>query len=57
MFYLLSFVLLFQNAVGKPEEFFLFGCFLESTMIDKKYGDKPVHFEISIGKDIMSKPL
>ncbi|XP_071147847.1 otoferlin-like isoform X5 [Mytilus edulis] len=38
-----------ENAVGKPEEFFLYGCVIESTMIDKKYADKPVHFEISIG--------
>jgi hypothetical protein len=23
---------------------------MESTMIDKKYGDKPIHFEVSLGK-------
>uniref|UniRef100_A0A673K5P8 Otoferlin-like n=1 Tax=Sinocyclocheilus rhinocerous TaxID=307959 RepID=A0A673K5P8_9TELE len=31
-------------------EFFLFGCFLEATMIDRKIGDKPINFEVTIGK-------
>ena len=39
-----------QNATGRYEEYFLFGCFLEATMIEKKIGDKPVHFEVSVGK-------
>uniref|UniRef100_A0A8B9L2A3 Otoferlin b n=1 Tax=Astyanax mexicanus TaxID=7994 RepID=A0A8B9L2A3_ASTMX len=29
-----------ENAAGKIEEFFLFGAFLEATMIDRKIGDK-----------------
>uniref|UniRef100_A0A8C3TYZ6 Otoferlin n=1 Tax=Catharus ustulatus TaxID=91951 RepID=A0A8C3TYZ6_CATUS len=44
------------------EEFFLFGAFLEATMIDRKIGDKPIHFEVTIGNygnqvDGSSKPL
>uniref|UniRef100_A0A671QI43 Otoferlin n=1 Tax=Sinocyclocheilus anshuiensis TaxID=1608454 RepID=A0A671QI43_9TELE len=39
-----------DNATGKIEEFFLFGCFLEATMIDRKIGDKPINFEVTIGK-------
>ena len=39
-----------QSAAGRPEEFFLFGCILEATMIDKRIGDKPMKFELSIGK-------
>ncbi|XP_067312338.1 otoferlin [Pseudorasbora parva] len=38
-----------DNATGKIEEFFLFGCFLEATMIDRKIGDKPINFEVTIG--------
>uniref|UniRef100_A0A9J8CEH0 Otoferlin b n=1 Tax=Cyprinus carpio carpio TaxID=630221 RepID=A0A9J8CEH0_CYPCA len=30
-------------------KFFLFGCFLEATMIDRKIGDKPINFEVTIG--------
>uniref|UniRef100_A0AAR2JPE9 C2 domain-containing protein n=1 Tax=Pygocentrus nattereri TaxID=42514 RepID=A0AAR2JPE9_PYGNA len=37
------------NATGKNEEFFLFGAFLEATMIDRKIGDKPINFEVTIG--------
>ncbi|XP_002710810.3 fer-1-like protein 6 isoform X2 [Oryctolagus cuniculus] len=33
----------------KYEEFLLFGAFFEATMIDRKIGDKPVSFEVSIG--------
>uniref|UniRef100_A0AAY4BAI6 Otoferlin n=1 Tax=Denticeps clupeoides TaxID=299321 RepID=A0AAY4BAI6_9TELE len=29
------------------EEFFLFGAFLEATMIDRKIGDKPISFEVN----------
>ncbi|XP_007257471.3 otoferlin isoform X1 [Astyanax mexicanus] len=38
-----------DNAAGKIEEFFLFGAFLEATMIDRKIGDKPINFEVTIG--------
>ncbi|XP_005102111.2 otoferlin, partial [Aplysia californica] len=38
-----------ENAAGRPEEYFLLGVFLEATMIDRKIGDKPIHFEISFG--------
>lgn len=47
---LLPFSSLPQSATGKIEEFFLFGSFLEATMIDRKIGDKPITFEITIGK-------
>uniref|UniRef100_A0A4W6EW04 Otoferlin n=1 Tax=Lates calcarifer TaxID=8187 RepID=A0A4W6EW04_LATCA len=38
-----------ETATGKVEEFFLFGSFLEATMIDRKIGDKPISFEVTIG--------
>uniref|UniRef100_A0A4W5LPB4 Otoferlin n=1 Tax=Hucho hucho TaxID=62062 RepID=A0A4W5LPB4_9TELE len=38
-----------MSATGKVEEFFLFGAFLEATMIDRKIGDKPICFEVTIG--------
>uniref|UniRef100_A0A671Z423 Otoferlin n=1 Tax=Sparus aurata TaxID=8175 RepID=A0A671Z423_SPAAU len=38
-----------ETATGKVEEFFLFGSFLEATMIDRKIGDKPINFELTIG--------
>uniref|UniRef100_A0A8C5MBT1 Otoferlin n=1 Tax=Leptobrachium leishanense TaxID=445787 RepID=A0A8C5MBT1_9ANUR len=38
-----------DNCTGKMEEFFLFGAFLESTMIDRRSGDKPMNFEVTIG--------
>ncbi|XP_026559260.1 fer-1-like protein 6 [Pseudonaja textilis] len=31
------------------EEFILFGAFFEATMIDRKVGDKPISFEVSVG--------
>uniref|UniRef100_A0A8C4XP85 Fer-1 like family member 6 n=1 Tax=Falco tinnunculus TaxID=100819 RepID=A0A8C4XP85_FALTI len=34
----------------KFQEFLLFGTFFEATMIDRKVGDKPITFEVSIGK-------
>uniref|UniRef100_A0AAQ5YL26 C2 domain-containing protein n=1 Tax=Amphiprion ocellaris TaxID=80972 RepID=A0AAQ5YL26_AMPOC len=34
------------TATGKVEEFFLFGSFLEATMVDRKIGDKPINFEL-----------
>lgn len=43
--------LLLQQIYGeKLEEFLLFGTFFEATMIDRKIGDKPVTFEVSVGK-------
>ncbi|XP_069576232.1 otoferlin isoform X1 [Brachyistius frenatus] len=50
-----------ESATGKIEEFFLFGSFLEATMIDRKIGDKTITFEITIGNygnqiDGVSKP-
>ncbi|KAK5857908.1 hypothetical protein PBY51_011117 [Eleginops maclovinus] len=50
-----------ETATGKVEEFFLFGSFLEATMIDRKIGDKPINFEVTIGYygneiDGMAKP-
>ena len=50
---LVTFVLS-QSAAGRPEEFFLFGSILEATMIDKRIGDKPIKFELSIGKYILN---
>uniref|UniRef100_A0A8C4HRH6 Otoferlin n=1 Tax=Dicentrarchus labrax TaxID=13489 RepID=A0A8C4HRH6_DICLA len=49
------------RATGKIDEFFLFGSFLEATMIDRKIGDKAISFEITIGNygnqiDGVSKP-
>ncbi|XP_053394701.1 otoferlin-like isoform X1 [Mercenaria mercenaria] len=38
-----------ENATGRYEEYFLFGCILEASMIERKIGDKPVHFEMSVG--------
>ena len=32
------------------EEFFLFGALLEASMIDRKNGDKPITFEVTIGE-------
>ncbi|KAG7274872.1 hypothetical protein CRUP_014657 [Coryphaenoides rupestris] len=50
-----------ESATGKIEEFFLFGSFLEATMIDRKIGDKSISFEVTIGNygnqiDGVSKP-
>ncbi|CDQ95349.1 unnamed protein product [Oncorhynchus mykiss] len=50
-----------ESVTGKIEEFFLFGSFLEATMIDRKIGDKPISFEVTIGNygnqiDGVSKP-
>ncbi|XP_046390175.1 otoferlin-like isoform X2 [Ischnura elegans] len=38
-----------ESTYAKNEEFFLFTSILEASMIDKKLGDKPIYFEISIG--------
>ncbi|XP_064350740.1 otoferlin isoform X2 [Camelus dromedarius] len=50
-----------ESCTGKVEEFFLFGAFLEASMIDRKNGDKPITFEITIGNygnevDGLSRP-
>lgn len=39
------------------EEFFLFGSFLEATMIDRKIGDKAICFEITIGEKTFPNPV
>jgi len=39
-----------QTLVGRLDEFFLFGCILEANMIDRKLGEKPIKFELSIGQ-------
>jgi len=38
-----------QAAYGRREEFFLFGCVMESTMIDRRMSDKAIQFEVSVG--------
>lgn len=38
-----------EASYGRNEEFFLFASILDASMIDKKLGDKPIFFEISIG--------
>ncbi|XP_043482896.1 otoferlin-like isoform X2 [Leptopilina heterotoma] len=38
-----------ESAYARNEEFFLFASIMDATMIDKKLGDKPMYFEISIG--------
>ncbi|XP_038606758.1 otoferlin isoform X3 [Tachyglossus aculeatus] len=50
-----------DSCTGKMEEFFLFGAFLEASMIDRKNGDKPINFEVTIGNygnqvDGLSRP-
>uniref|UniRef100_G1PFH8 Otoferlin n=1 Tax=Myotis lucifugus TaxID=59463 RepID=G1PFH8_MYOLU len=50
-----------ESCTGKIEEFFLFGAFLEASMIDRKNGEKPVTFEVTIGNygnevDGLSRP-
>ncbi|XP_049508401.1 otoferlin isoform X3 [Panthera uncia] len=50
-----------ESCTGKMEEFFLFGAFLEASMIDRKNGDKPIAFEVTIGNygnevDGLSRP-
>ena len=36
-------------AFGKREDFFLFSCVMEATMIDKKMGEKQLQIEVSCG--------
>ncbi|NXX53418.1 FR1L4 protein, partial [Scopus umbretta] len=38
-----------ENALGRKEEFLLFGAFFEATMMDSSLSCKPVSFEVSIG--------
>lgn len=44
-----------QSCTGKIEEFFLFGAFLEASMIDRKNGEKPITFEVTIGECLASE--
>ena len=39
-----------QTAAGKEDQFQLFACFYEASMIERKVGDKMIQFEMSIGK-------
>lgn len=39
----------FQTSYCRNEEFFLFMTILDASMIDKKLGEKPIYFELSIG--------
>lgn len=43
-------MLKFQTAAGKEDQFQLFACFYEASMIERKVGDKMIQFEMSIGK-------
>ncbi|KAM6221259.1 otoferlin isoform 2-T2 [Rhynchocyon petersi] len=50
-----------ESCTGKIEEFFLFGAFLEASMVDRKNGDKSITFEVTIGNygnevDGLSRP-
>ncbi|KAG8190919.1 hypothetical protein JTE90_014400 [Oedothorax gibbosus] len=38
-----------EGSFGRNDEFFLFGCILEATMIDRKVGEKPIYFEVTLG--------
>ncbi|XP_015590570.1 otoferlin [Cephus cinctus] len=38
-----------ETSYARNDEFFLFATIMDATMIDKKLGDKPMYFEISIG--------
>lgn len=44
-----EFLSFYQASYGKPEEFFLFCSILDASMIERKLGEKPLFFEISIG--------
>uniref|UniRef100_A0A8C4ZD49 C2 domain-containing protein n=1 Tax=Gadus morhua TaxID=8049 RepID=A0A8C4ZD49_GADMO len=35
------------------ESFLLFGCVFEATLIDRKIGDKPISFELSVGQFLL----
>ncbi|XP_046413657.1 otoferlin-like isoform X1 [Neodiprion fabricii] len=38
-----------ESSYARNEEFFMFATIMDATMIDKRLGDKPVYFEMSIG--------
>lgn len=38
-----------ESVYARNEEFFLFATIMDATMVDKKLGDKPMYFELSIG--------
>ena len=42
-----------QVSAQRKENFLLFGALLETTMIDRKIGDKPISFEFSIGENLI----
>ena len=42
-------ILTFCTFQPKEKDFQLFGCFYEASMIDRRVGEKPVQFELSIG--------
>lgn len=46
------FFFFFQTAAGKEDQFQLYACFYEASMIERKVGDKMIQFEMSIGMDI-----
>ena len=38
-----------ESSYARNDEFFLFATIMDATMIDRRLGDKPLYFEISIG--------
>lgn len=50
LYYTAFFIFIFfQTSYCKNDEFFLFMAILDASMIDKKLGEKPIFFELSIG--------
>ena len=49
--YCCSIFFLQQTASGKEEVFQLFACIHEANMIERKTADRPIQFEMSIGKN------
>jgi hypothetical protein len=39
------------------EEFFLFGTILDANMVDKRLGEKPVKFELSVGELLINNQV
>uniref|UniRef100_A0A8C5FKL2 C2 domain-containing protein n=1 Tax=Gadus morhua TaxID=8049 RepID=A0A8C5FKL2_GADMO len=46
-------VAVFQLNEEDKESFLLFGCVFEATLIDRKIGDKPISFELSVGQFLL----
>ncbi|XP_043922113.1 otoferlin-like [Protopterus annectens] len=42
---------------GNPVEFTLFGAFLEVSMIERRYMDKPLRFHVTIGETVLTSDL